>query len=60
MIDLSRLRFALLRRRAAGMVEYGALAALIAVAAIGTVMMAGTRIGNLIERATDGVSSSFV
>jgi Flp pilus assembly pilin Flp len=60
MIDLSRLRLALLRRRAAGMVEYGALAALIAVAALGTVMMAGTRIGNLIERAADGVSPSFV
>jgi hypothetical protein len=62
MIDLSRLRLALLRRRAAGTVEYGALAALIAVAAIGTVTMAGTRIVNLIERAADGdgVGPSFV
>jgi hypothetical protein len=53
MIDLSRLRLALLRRRAAGMVEYGALAALIAVAALGAVMMLGQRTGDLTERTND-------
>jgi hypothetical protein len=41
------------------MVEYGALVALIAVAVLGTVMMAGPRIGNLIERAADNVPPSF-
>jgi Flp pilus assembly pilin Flp len=59
MIDLSRLRLVLLRRRAAGMVEYGALLGLIAAASLGAVLMLGQRINNLIERATDGVSASF-
>jgi Flp pilus assembly pilin Flp len=56
MIDLSRLsrlRLPLLRRRAAGMVEYGALAALIAVAAFGAVMLLGQSTGDLTERTND-------
>jgi Flp pilus assembly pilin Flp len=53
MLDLSRLRLPLLRRRAAGMVEYGALIALIAVAALGAVMMLGQRTGDLNERTAD-------
>jgi Flp pilus assembly pilin Flp len=57
MIDRSRLRLALLRRRAAGMVEYGALAALIAVAALGAVLMLGQRITDMLERAADVLTS---
>jgi Flp pilus assembly pilin Flp len=57
MIDRSRLRLALLRRRAAGMVEYGALAALIAVAALGAVLMLGQRITDMLERAADVFTS---
>jgi Flp pilus assembly pilin Flp len=57
MIDRSRLRLALLRRRAAGMVEYGALAALIAVAALGAVLMLGQRITDMLGRAADVLTS---
>jgi Flp pilus assembly pilin Flp len=53
MIDLAYLRLPFLRRRAAGMVEYGVLTALIAVAALGAIMMLGQRTGDLTERTGD-------